>query len=192
MGQAVRLANAQDELSGLGAEVVLASVDPPAAQLAFGRTWHVPFPWVSDPGGERFARPLDVWNPDERGGIFSPLVLLLAPDGRELLRHRSRDFADRGDDLDVLDALRRLSLPALTVPPPWQPPGVEPRPTESAFRPEAFGPYFRGVRSGTRALAGRMRDPDDRGELQTTSAMASSFLEAWKERRTADGERGNR
>lgn len=126
-----------------------------------------------------------MWNADERGGIFSPLVLLLAPDGRELLRHRSRDFADRGDDSDVLDALRGLGLPAVAVPPPWQPPGVAPQPTESAFRPEAFGPYFRGLRFGTRALAGRMRDPDDRAELETTSEMAASFRQAWKERRAA-------
>ena len=165
--------------------MVLASADPPAAQLAFDRTWHVPFPWVSDPDGQRFARPLDAWNADERGGIFHPLVLLLAPDGRELLRHRSRDFADRGDDADVLDALRGLGLPALPVPPPWEPDGIEPQPTESAFRPEAFGPYFRGLRFGTRALAQRMRDADDRAELETTSTTAASFLHAWKDRRAA-------
>lgn len=165
--------------------MVLASVDPPDAQLAFGETWHVPFPKVSDPGGKRFAQPLDAWNAAERGGIFHPLVLLLAPDGRELVRHRSRDFVDRPDDTDVLDALRGLGLAPRPVPPPWRPQGVQPQPTSSAFRPEAFGPYFRGLRSGTRVLAERMRDPDDRAELEQTSAMAASFLEAWKERRAA-------
>jgi hypothetical protein len=166
--------------------MVLASVDPPAAQLAMNHTWHLPFRWVSDPGGTRLARPLDAWNPDERGGLFHPLVLLVAPDGRELVRHRSRDFADRGDDEDVLQALRHLRLSSRN-PPPWQPSEVEPEPTAAAFRPEAFGPYFRGIRSNTTALAKRMRDPADAEELRRTTRMAESFLEAWKQRREQSG-----
>ena len=79
-------------------------------------TWHLPFRWVSDPKGERLARPLDAWNADERGGLFHPLVQLVGPDGQQLLRHRSRDFADRRDDADVLDALKELELPARSVP----------------------------------------------------------------------------
>ena len=161
---------------------MLASVDPPAAQLAMNRTWHLPFRWVSDPDGEQLAKPLDSWNPDERGGLFHPLVLLLGPDGQELVRHRSRDFADRPDDEDVLQALRDAGLPPRASQ-AWQPSGLEPRPTDSAFRPDAFGPYFRGIRFGMRTLAKRMRDPEDAAELQQTTAMADSFLEAWKERR---------
>jgi hypothetical protein len=164
---------------------VLASTDPPGAQLAMNRTWHLPFPWVSDPDGARLAKPLDAWNADERGGLFHPLVLLVAPDGREVLRHRSRDFADRDDDSDVLDGLRRLGLPSLEAPRPWTPDGVAAEPTDHAFRVEAFGPYFRGLRFGTRALAGRMRDDADAAEVRQTSDMAGSFLEAWTQRREA-------
>ena len=171
------------ELSRLGAEVVLASVDPPAAQLAMNQSWHLPFPWVSDPDGERLAKPLDTWNPDERGGVFHPLVLLLAPDGEVLLRHRSRDFADRPDDHDVLAALEVLGLPARVVPAPWSPAGVNPHPTGAAFRPDAFGAYFRGLRLGTQALVGRMRDEQDAAEVRGTSQMAGSFLDAWTRRR---------
>jgi len=163
--------------------VVLASGDPPSAQLAMNSQWHLPFRWVSDPGGERLARPLDVWNADERGGVFQPLVLLLSPDGEVLVRHRSRDFADRPDDRDVMEALAALSLPARDVPAPWAPEGVEPEPTASAFRPEAFGAYFRGLRFGTKALVGRMRDEQDEAEVQQTSDMAGSFIDAWTQRR---------
>jgi len=161
----------------------LVSVDPPSAQLAMNRTWHLPFPWVSDPSGERLAQPLDAWNADERDGLFHPLVLLLAPDGRELVRHRSRDFADRADDSDVFDALRGLGLPPHDVPSPWAPDGVAPDPTDGAFRAEAFGPYFRGLRFGTRALAVRMQDERDAAEVRQTSDMAQSFLAAWSRRR---------
>lgn len=166
---------------------MLASVDPPAAQLAMNRTWHLPFRWVSDPDGESLAKPLDAWNADERGGLFHPLVLLVAPDGRRLVQHRSRDFADRGDDEYVLQALRGLGLPPRKASPRWQPGGIEPEPTDAAFRPEAFGPYFRGIRLNTTALAERMRDPQDAAELRQTASMAGSFLTAWKQRREADG-----
>ncbi len=164
--------------------MVLASVDPPEAQLAMNRTWHLPFRWVSDPDGSRLARPLDAWNAQEHGGLFVPLVLVVAPDGRTVLEHRSRDFADRGDDDDVLEALRGLSLPPRSDTGPWDP-GVEPLPTENAFRPEAFGPYFRGIRFNLKALGPRMRDDDDVAELACTGRMAQSFLDAWKERRAA-------
>ena len=182
----MRLANEIPELSRLGAEVVLASVDPPAAQLAMNRTWHLPFRWVSDPDGSRLAAPLDVWNADERGGLFHPLVLLVAPDGDRVVEHRSRDFADRDDDEDVLDALRALRLPARPEPAAWQP-GIEPEPTQNAFRTQAFGPYFRGIRFVSRALAGRMRDEQDADELRRTERMSGSFLDAWNERRAKAG-----
>ncbi len=149
------------------------------------RTWHLPFSWISDPEGRRLARPLDAWNADERGGLFHPLILLLSPQGEVVMRHRSRDFADRADDSDVLAALAELDLPSVPVPPPWQPPGLEPEPTPNAFPAEAFGTYFRALRFGTYALAGRMRHEEDRADVLATMHMAGSFLQAWNERRTA-------
>ena len=175
-------------MSSLGAEVVLASVDPPSAQLAMNVRWHLPFRWVSDPGGERFAKPLDAWNPDEHGGIFRPLVLLLAPDGRVVVEHRSQDFADRRNDDDVLQALRELGLPGRPVPTGWEPDGVEPQPTDAAFKPELFTPYFLGVKFSSMALRGRMQTEPDADEAARTADMGASFVEAWKQRRAAVGE----
>ena len=146
------------------------------------RTWDLPFRWVSDPDGTRLAQPLDAWNAEERGGLFHPLVLLVAPDRREVVRHRSRDFADRSDDGDVLEALKALRLPALPPVQPWSPDGVTPQPSDGAFRPTAYGPYFRGIRFATKALAGRMRDAEDVEELRATERMAAYFLEAQKAR----------
>jgi hypothetical protein len=149
------------------------------------RTSHLPFSWISDADGQRLARPLDAWNGEERGGLFHPLILLRSPQGEVLVRHRSRDFADRADDSDVLVALAELGLPAVPVAPPWQPPGLEPEPTANAFPRDAFGTYFRALRFGTYALAGRMRDELYRAEVLATMHIATSFLEPWKERRTA-------
>jgi len=146
-------------------------------------SWHLPFRWVSDPDGQRLAKPVRAWNPDERGGLFHPLVLLLAPAGGVLVRRRSRDFADRADDHDVLEALGALELADREVPAPWSPDGVDPQPTDKAFRPEAFGAYFRGLKLGTQALAARMQDEQDAAEVRATSEMAGSFLDACARRR---------
>jgi hypothetical protein len=163
--------------------VVLASVDPPEVQLAMNRTWHLPFRWVSDPDGTRLARPLGAW--DDDASIFRPLVLAVAPDGREVFRELSRDFTDRPDDEPVLAALEGLELPALPgAGGPWTPEGVEPRPSERAFTPRSFIPYFRAIKMNTTALAGRMVDERDRREVQLETAMATSFLDAFDTWRT--------
>jgi hypothetical protein len=162
--------------------VVLASVDPPEVQLAMNRTWHLPFRWASDPDGTRLARPLQAW--DDDASIFRPVVVIVAPDGREVFSELSRDFTDRPDDEPMLTALEGLGLPALpAAPEPWSPEGVEPRPSERVFKPASFIPYFRAIRFNTTALAERMVDERDRAEVQHQTAMATSFLgafDAWR------------
>ncbi len=85
----------------------------------------------------------------------------------------------------MLEALRGLRLPAHPVP-SWQPAEAEPEPTSSAFRPQAFGAYFRDLRFGSLALVGLMRDDADRDEVKATTQMAASSLDAWEERRRAE------
>ncbi len=137
-------------------------------------TWHLPFRWISDPGGQRLAQPLDAW--DEKAKIFRPIVLAVAPDGREIYRELSRDFTDRPDDEPILAAIEGLSLPARAIPQRWAPQDVEPQPSKRAFTPAAFIPYFRAIRFNTLALSERMVDPRDRDQLLTEHHMADSFL----------------
>jgi hypothetical protein len=112
-------------------------------------------------------------------------VVAVAPDGREVFAERSRDFTDRPDDEPVLTAVERLGLPALDPPPGrWLPEGVAPRPSERAFQPSSFIPYFRAIRFNTLALADRMADDRDREECLTEHRMTDSFLgafDAWRE-----------
>jgi hypothetical protein len=159
--------------------VVLASVELPEVQLAMNRTWHLPFRWASDPGGERLARPLVAW--DEEASIFRPVVVAVGPDGREVYRELSRDFTDRVDDEPVLRAVEALGLPAVDPPDPWAPDGVEPRPSKRAFTPASYIPYFRAIRFHTMALSQRMFDERDREQLVTEQRMAESFLAAFDE-----------
>ncbi len=102
---------------------------------------------------------------------------------KEVFRVRSRDFADRISDDDLLDAARSLGSAALDL--GVAPPRSEPDEHKDALRVDAFGPYFRGIASGTRALAGRMIHEADRDEALGMSTMATSFLEAWKVRRAS-------
>lgn len=179
----MRLANILDQLHGLGADAAAVSVDSPERNAAFALRWRLPFPLHSDPGGEAILRPLDLWNPGERGGIGWPAILVYDPVGQATFRFRSRDFADRPpDDEDLLAALRALALPPIASPPPWLP-GVDPIEDAAALRVEAFGPFFRGIRSGVRGLAGRLSDDRDRAEAVRMSEMADSFLQAWNELR---------
>lgn len=159
--------------------MVLASTDPPEVQLAMNRTWHLPFRWVSDPDGTALAKPLGAW--DDGRSIFRPIIVAVAPDGREVFRELSRDFTDRPDDEPFLTALEALGLEPVSVP-PWAP-DVEPRPSKRAFGPAAFIPYFRAIKFNTGALSERMVDERDRDQLLTEQHMAESFLatfDAWR------------
>lgn len=158
-------------------------MDSAGRNEAFRLRWKLPFPIVSDPFGEALLQPLDAWNPNERGGIGWPTLMVVAPDGREVFRARSRDFADRPSDDDLFAALRSLELPAVKLSPAA--PMSSPEEDEGALRTEAFGPYFRGIRFATIALSGRLRDSADRDEVMEMSEMAASFLDAWKQRRSA-------
>lgn len=161
---------------------VEASVDPPGPQLAMNETWHLPFGWVSDPGGAQYARPLDAWNDD--AGSFTPIVVALAPDGREVFRELSRDFTDRPDDEPIIWALEALHLSPRRSG-SWRPAGVEAHPSERAFKPASFIPYLRAIKVNTLALADRMVDHRDREQVLTEHRMANSSLETidrWRER----------
>lgn len=176
----MRLESEIEQLYALGAEPVGISVDAPGRNAALVRRWHLSFPIPSDPGGERFLRALGLWDQHDPRRIGIPAVIVLSPGGEEVWRHRSRDFADRPDDSDVMAALASLRLPAFDPPPePWQP-DAEPEEHAAAFRTEAFGHYHRGVMFAMGAIAGRMRDPGDSAEAEALARQASSFLEAWK------------
>jgi hypothetical protein len=143
-------------------------VDDVGKNAAMTAKLELPFPLLADRGGETAIKPFGVW--DERGEIARPAVVVLTPAGEEALRRVGVDYADRPDDEHVLEAVRKLALPPRRVPA-----GVhahaEPRPSERAYRRERLAPYFRGVRSGATALAGRGVD-----EANAVRAVAERLL----------------
>lgn len=176
----MRLESEIEQLNALGAEPVGISVDSPGRNAAMALRWHLSFPIASDPGGVRFLRSLDLWDQQDPRQIGIPAVIVLSPGGEEVFGHRSRDFADRPDDADVMAVLETLRLTALNPPPEQWHPDAVPEEHAAAFRNDAFGPYHRGVMFAMGAIAGRVRDAGDRSAAEALARQASSFLEAWK------------
>ena len=115
----MRLASQYDRIHQRGTELAAVSVDDGVRQAGMAQRWgftHTTF--VSDPGGERYLRPLELFDADERDGIALPGMLIVDPDGREVYRYQGRDFADRTNDDDIWSTLDALSLPPVD-PPPW-------------------------------------------------------------------------
>lgn len=183
----MRLATELPALGQRGAEAVALCVDPPERNAALVRRWRLPFPIVSDPGGGRWLQPLDLWNAGERGGIAVPSITLVLPDGEWAYHHRSRDFADRPDDGELIGRLAATGLPALDpAPPPWEPDAV-PEDHPDAMRTGGWSMYMRGVRSASAALAARAGDGPAHQEATAMTRMAASFLAAWEQHREATG-----
>jgi len=179
----VQLANDLPRLHDLGCDVVAVTVDSAERNAAMAARWRLPFPLLTDPGGLTVMQPLELWNAHERGGIGWPAIVLFGSDNAEVRRFRARDFADRPATNEALfGAVRSLELPPLQGVEAWMP-TVAPVEDPGALRPDAFGPYFRGVRYGTRGLAGRLTDDGDRAEAIAMSDMAAAFIDGWKMRR---------
>jgi hypothetical protein len=183
----VRLASNHERLHAAGVELVAISVDDEVRQAGMARRWGLsPVRMVSDPDGARFLRPLELFDPVERGGIALPAMVGIGPDGTEFYRYRGRDFADRTNDDDLFTAVEALGL-APVDPPPHRPSVEVPADLGGFFRPEDFAAYFRGNLFGAQAIAGRLTDPDARAVALQHRDMAKATVDAWQEWRTRLG-----
>jgi hypothetical protein len=178
----VRLASVSDRIHAAGGEVIAISVDSAERQAAMFRRWPTPhITYVSDPGGERYLQPLDLFDPDERGGIALPALLVIDPEGTERFGYRGDDFADRRHDDDAIAALEGLDLA------PIEPPSGGPVDASvdvdqpGAFSPRIFVPYFRGNRFGAHAIFRRVKDDDAKTIAREHRQMCDTMLEAWEQ-----------
>ena len=133
--------------------------------------------YISDPGGEQFLQPLALFDPQERGGIALPGMLVIAPDGSEAYRYRGRDFADRTTDDDVYAALDVLALDSIE-PPEGGPVADVPDDLRGFFRPTDFNTYFRGNKFAAIAIQGRVSDPAAKALAREHRIMADTTLDA--------------
>lgn len=177
----MRLATDYDRIQGAGAELAAVSVDDDGRQAGMAQRWGMDRTrFVSDPGGEAILRPIGLFDPEERGGIALPGMLIIEPGGEEVYRYQGRDFADRTNDDDLWAAVEALGLPPVD-PPPWRPEVAVPDDLRGYFRPRDLAPYFRGNRFASIAIAGRMEAGDPgRAVARQHRLMAEATLTAWE------------
>ncbi len=142
-----------------GAQVAGVSVDPPTNNARLVGKLRLPFPLLSDPGGE-LARRLELWDRDD--AVAKPAVLVLDRSGGIRYLYAGGDPADRPDDEEVFRSLRGIdtSIERLTGGPELVVSGAEARRnTLRRDRPhmalDQLLTFYQGAMSATGILSGR-------------------------------------
>lgn len=131
----------------------------------------LPFPLLSDPGGEQAIKPYGTWH--EGNPFARPAVVIVAPDRRVAFRQVGEDFADRLGEDEIVAALELLGLqPATQDPPALGQPEPGPRAVDLAWLPA----YMRGGSFAVQALAGRV--PEARPAADAMNEVYERFLAA--------------
>jgi hypothetical protein len=165
------LAQHHARITAAGARVVGISVDSVGQNAAMVDKLRLPFPLLSDPGGEQVIKPYRVWH--EGNPFAQPAIVVVTPDRRVAYREVGDDFVDRLGEDQLVEAITGLVLPPTTQdsPRPGQPaPGS--RAVDLAWLPA----YLRGGRLAVGALAGRV--PEARAEADAMVAVYDRFLAA--------------
>jgi hypothetical protein len=170
------LANHLDRITHAGGRVVGISVDSPGQNAAMVQKLGLPFPLLSDPGGERAIKPYGVW--DEGNPFARTAVVIVAPDRAVHFRQVGEDYVDRLDDDEIVAALEPVGLPPTgqDAPQPGRPaPG--PRAVDLVTLPA----QFRGGRFAVKALAGRV--PEAQAQAETMIKVYDRLIAALAARR---------
>ena len=178
----MRLASQAERIRQGGAEVIAVSVDSDERQAAMYQRWPTPdVQYVSDPGGEHILQGLGLFDPEERGGIALPGLLVIDPDGNEVFGYRGRDFADRTHDDDAYAALDELGLDPITDDVELGGPIDESVAVDQqgAFTPRILVPYFKGNRFGALAIQLRAEGDEAKRLAREHRAMCDGILDAW-------------
>ena len=175
----MRLESTIEEIHGAGAEVIAVSVNEDERQAGMADRWKLKhIQMVSDPGGDTYLKGMNLFDPEDRGGIALPAMIVIGPDGGEAYRYNGRDFADRTTDAEVMAALNGLGLDAVDLG-PWSPSASVPGDLKGFFPVDRYAPYFAGNRFGAIAIAGRLPDKETAAVARDHGAMAEASLAAW-------------
>ena len=175
----MRLGADAERIHRAGGEVIAISTDDEVRQAGMFARWSAPHVrYVSDPDGLTYLRSLELYDPEERGGIGLPGMLVITPDGEVAYRYVGRDFADRTTDDEVMAALERLELSPID--PPEGGPVLEvPDDLTGYFRRDQLAPYFRGNRMAAVAIGGRLPTSEARAVAREHRHMCEATLAAW-------------
>jgi len=148
------------------------SVDSPAQHAAMIETLRLPFPLLSDPDRSLAITPWGLADPKDARNIAIPAVVGVGPDGAEVFRFTSGDFADRVSEDDLIEAVRAMGLSPTTQDRP-ELGTIEPGP--KAMPSELLFTYFRGARFAVVAMS--RRHPELREDAETYIAEMDRYME---------------
>lgn len=178
----MRLATSLERIHGAGAELLAISVDDDSRQAGMAQRWGLDaVRFVSDPGGETMLKPMDLFDPEERGGIALPGMVLIGPDGSEVYRYIGRDYADRTNDEEIWAPLKALGLSPVD-PPTWTSDIDVPRDLVGFFSPSEYRTFFFANQVGANAISRRLGPETEPGQMAMEHVgMSQDSLRAWKE-----------
>lgn len=156
------------------------SIDSPAQHSAMIEKLSLPYPMLSDPDRGAAITPYGLADENNPRELARPAIVLVGPDGTELFRRISRDFADRLPEDDLMATLDQHVLPATEQLPPTLGP-IEAGP--KAMPMHAMPPYFRGARFA--AVAFGRRHPDIHEDTDGFVAQMDRYGDAVRELRAA-------
>lgn len=176
----MRLESTIEEIHGAGAEVIAVSVNEDERQAGMADRWKLEhIQMVADPGGDNMLKQYELFDPEDRGGIALPAMVVIGPEGEEVYRYNGRDFADRTTDAEVMAAVKGLGLDAVD-PGPWTPTASAPDDLKGFFPVDRYVGYFAGNRFAAIAIAGRLPDKETAAVARDHGAMAEASLAAWE------------
>lgn len=138
----------------------------------------LPFPYLSDPAREVLIGPLGLSDERDPRELALPALVIVGPEGEEVWRWVSRDYADRIDEESVLEVARALELGP--VEPVSVRPGT-PDPGPQAVDMGSLPAYFRGARFAVVAM--RRRHPEIRDDGLEFIREMDRYLDALRLRR---------
>ena len=147
-----------NEFLNAGAVIAAIDVDSPGQHAAMVEKLNLPFPLLSDPERDLAVGPYDLLNTVDPRNLAIPATVLVGPEGEEVSRSVSRDYADRPFEDAALESLLELTLDPVVQPPPT--PGV-PEPGPAAMPFGDLRTYFRGAKFGSKAMGLRTGAMDE-------------------------------
>ncbi|MCI0678758.1 MAG: peroxiredoxin family protein [Actinobacteria bacterium] len=163
-----------EELLGAGVRLYAISVDSPGRNAAMVMKLSLPFPYLSDPDRSQAIIPYEVADEKDDRLISRPALIAVTPDGREVFRFVSRDFAERMPEDEVVATARRLNLRPTTQDPPLVG-DVEEGPRSLTL--PALRVYMRGARFA--ALAMGLRHGHHAEEIKKDSKAYVSEMDRY-------------
>jgi len=136
----------------------------------------LPFPYLSDPDRSKVIEPYGLADQKDERNISLPAVLLIGPDGEEVFRFVSRDFADRMPEEEILTVAQSLGLSPTTQD---QPAIRDPQPGPRSLRLDQLKVYFRGARFA--ALAMGLRHGHIADEIKEDSKAYVAEMDRYSE-----------